>query len=442
MMQSATQKRLPLAGEMSLLFTANGLRVVTAQLPHTQAVSVGLYVGVGSRYESEKEAGASHFIEHMLFKGTQRRPTPLDVARSVEGYGGSFNANTGREYTLLWVKAPAPNFIQVLDLLADVLTGSRFAPDDIERERNVILEELTMTLDDPDDYVFVLANKLLWPGHPLGREVMGSEESVRALSRDLLLSFRRRHYRLNNVLFSVAGPLPPGEVLSQIEKVGVTLPDGEKPMFVAAPQLPEQPHLGVRQRPSEQVHFCLTLPGLSRNDPDRFALSILNTILGAGMSSRLFQTLREEAALAYSVESYTESFSDCGLFGVYAGVDAQKVTDAVLLVVQALDHLRQEPVSQAELTYAKANVRGHFLLQLEDSLNVMSLWGEQVLLHDQVLCPEGIIAHIEAVTADDVMAVARRLFDCHRLSLAVLGPVPDGESRFADLLCNVQAKFL
>ncbi len=330
----------------------NRLRILTATMPHTRSVSIAFFIGVGSRYETEAEAGISHFIEHMCFKGTAKRPTAKEISEVIEGVGGILNGGTDKELTVYWCKVAQPHFQLALDVLADVLLHSRFDPEDIERERQVITEEISTSKDSPSQRVNMLIDELLWPSHPLGRDIAGSEESVSAISQDLMLNYLAHHYQPDNTVIAVAGNMQHQEIVTTVSQaLGNWANQQPRPGYAAYHKQPG-PRLHVERRDTEQAHFCLALPGLSIFHPKRFTLDLLNVILGEGMSSRLFTEIRDKLGLAYHVHSYTEHFLDSGSVTVYAGVEPKNLQVAIKAILEQLDQLKQ-PVPQSELSKAK-----------------------------------------------------------------------------------------
>jgi predicted Zn-dependent peptidase len=411
----------------------NGLRILTTTMPHTRSVSIGFFIGVGSRYESDEQGGVSHFIEHMLFKGTAKRPTAREIAVAIEGIGGVFNAATGRESSLYWVKVAQPHLDIAIDVLVDMLRCSKFDPEEIDRERRVIIEEINLTLDTPPSLVHLLINELVWPNHPLGRDVAGTKESLSALGREGLLAYLKRHYQPSNTVISVAGNV---EHEAVVRKISAFLDDwtpGEAVSYRAAEDDQAEPRLRIHPKGTEQAHLCLSVPGFHRDHPDRFKLRLLNTVLGEGMSSRLFTEIREKRGLAYSIYSYVSGMHDTGAVGVHAGVDAGRIEDAIKAILAEWDRLRQEGVSGDELAKAKEFVKGRLLLQMEDSFSVAAWLGRQEVLSPEVLTVDEVIEAIDAVTAADIQRVAQDLFLGERLNLAVVGPFEDGQG-FRELL--------
>lgn len=414
----------------------NGLRILTTTMPHTRSVGLAFFVGVGSRYETDAQAGASHFIEHVLFKGTEKRPSALEIAAAIEGVGGVFNASTGREVTAYWAKVAAPHRSVAVDVLVDMLRHARFDPDDIERERRVIIEEINHTLDSPDQLVHLLIDRLSWPGHPLGRDVAGTRESVRALSRQELLSYMRHYYVPGNVVVSLAGQVEHQEAVEELARLLGDWSDGERRGFLPAHDDQSEPRLKVHYKETEQAQLCLSVPGLRRLHPDRFALRLLNAILGEGMSSRLFLEIREKRGLAYSVSSYISSLEDVGTVGVYAGVDPARIQEAIRAILGEWDRLRREAVSEAELNKAREYFKGRLLLQMEDTFSVAAWFGQQELMSpEEVLTVDQVVAEIDKVTTDDVQRLAQQLFNGRKLSLAVVGPFEEEKEFRESLQC-------
>jgi predicted Zn-dependent peptidase len=411
----------------------NGLRILTSPMPHAHSVSIGFFLGVGSRYETDEQGGVSHFIEHMLFKGTEKRPTAKDIAIAIEGIGGVFNASTSRELTMYWAKVAQPYLGVAVDVLVDMLLRARFDPEEIEKERRVIIEEINMIFDAPDDWVHVLINQLVWPDHPLGRGIIGTKESVGALDREALLAHLERHYGPTNCVISLAGNVKHEEVVVKLSSYLSSWPRGQVSPCEPARDDQAQPRLHVHYRDTEQAHLCFNVPALSRGHPDRFNLRVLNTVLGEGMSSRLFLEIREKRALAYSVVSYITALQDTGAAGIYAAVDPTRVQPAIQAMLGEWDRLRQERVSADELTKAKEFLKGRLMLQMEDTFSVAAWFGQQEILGPDVLTLDEAIARIEAATTEDIQRLARELFLQEKLNLAVVGPF-ESEEGFGDLL--------
>jgi predicted Zn-dependent peptidase len=404
----------------------NGVRILTVTMPQTLAVSVSLFVGVGSRYEPDDLGGASHFVEHMLFKGTERRPTARHLAEAIEGIGGYSNAYTDQDSTAYWAKVAAPHFAEAADVLTDMLRHSTFDPLEVEKERRVIVEEINMTMDAPDQWVGILLGHALWPDHPLGRDIAGTRETVSGLRRDQLVDHVAHYYLPGRTVVSVAGNITHQAAVGAIaERLADWSPAPARP-YLPAPSGPASPRYMVEDRPTEQGHLCLAVPGLPRAHPDRFGLTLLNAILGEGMSSRLFLEVREAQGLAYAVESSLSSLDDTGLLVVYAGVSPEHAPRATRSILAELDRLRREPVPEGELNKAREYVKGRLVLSLEDSGAVSGWYGRQALLLDQILTPDEVLAAYDAVTVADIQRLARTLFTDAGLCLAAVGPFGDG----------------
>jgi len=387
--------------------------------------------GGGSRLEDDRLAGVSHFIEHLFFKGTQRRPTSKEIADAIEGVGGFINASTDKELTAYWARVPSEHMNLGFDVLFDIVANSKLDPADVERERMVILEELRMYQDQPQDLVQNLFEELIWPDHPLGRDIAGTEESVTRLSRDDILEYADAHYRLPNLVIGAAGSLSEQETLAVVT-AGLSLRSdangGEVP--IAPPGL-AGPRVLVRRRDTEQAHICLGARAFSYLHPDRHALDLLNTVLGEGMSSRLFLNIRERLGLAYDVHSFTQKHRDTGYIGVYIGVEPKKAPDAVNAVVAELRALSDVEVSPDELARAKEFTKGRLRLELETTNGVAFWLTYQELLLGKIESIDEELAQVDAVTAGDVRRVAGEVFS-GALQMAVIGPFArDGAFRLA-----------
>jgi predicted Zn-dependent peptidase len=404
----------------------NGLRLVTAEMPHTRSVSLGFFIGTGSRYETDAQAGVSHFIEHVCFKGTASRPTAAEICTVIEGVGGMLNAGTDKELTIYWCKVAQPHFGSALDVMTDILLNATFEPAEIEKERQVIIEEINQSLDSPAQRVSMLIDELLWPGHALGRDIAGTRESVTALTRREMLGYLARQYRPNNAVLSIAGDIRHEEVREQVGRVTAPWKRGGPRLGYAPYRDGAGRRVNIEKRDTEQTQLCLALPGLSISDPDRFKLDLLNVILGEGMSSRLFTEIRDRLGLAYSIQSYAEHFLDTGAMGIAAGVDIKNLEVAVRAILEELGRFKREPVPDEEMTKARELFKGRILLRMEDSRNVSGWLGGQEILTGEILTVDDVVAIIEAITPEDLRAVAGKVLSGDKLRLAVVGPVdPD-----------------
>jgi predicted Zn-dependent peptidase len=410
----------------------NGLRVVSASMPHTRSVGVGFYVGAGSRYEGDEIAGVSHFLEHMLFKGTQRRPTAQQIAEEIEGIGGIMNAATDKELTVYWAKVGHQHVARCVDVLADALLHSTLESKEIEKERLVILEELAMTEDSPAEMVGLLIDEVLWPDQPLGRDAGGSPASVKAITRDDIRDYLGRQYVPENTVLSVAGNVEHRTVVDlATEHLGAW---ERGPFHGPYPAVDGQdaPRARLKSKKTEQTHLSLAVPGLSSTHPDRYALDVLNAVLGEGMSCRLFLEIRERLALCYDVHSYVSHFRDAGSAVIGAGVDPSKAQPALRAILDELTRLR-EGVPEPELRKAKEFIKGRIQLRMEDTQAVSSWMGGQELLRGEILAVDDVLEAIERITPDDLLRVAGDIFRPERLNLAVVGPYRSVD-RFAKML--------
>ncbi|MCJ7576810.1 MAG: insulinase family protein [Dehalococcoidia bacterium] len=400
----------------------NGLRVITSTMPHSRSVCLAILAGAGSCYETKEEAGISHFAEHLFFKGTERRPTSREITQDIEGVGGIINAGTDKEVTIFWCKVAGPHFSIALDVLSDLLLNSRFDTKDVEKERQVIIEEIHMNLDIPQQRVNMLIDELLWPEQPLGREVTGYKETVSSLTRERLLDYVGRRYMPNNTVLSIAGNIQHEEAMAQIEPRFDKWPAGELVTAYTTDDKQTKARLRIEPKDIEQAHLCLAVHGFSRSHPQRFTLDLLNTVLGGGMSSRLFMEIRERRGLAYDIHSYTEHFLDSGSFGIYAGVDPAKTETALAAILEELSKIRHG-IATSELTRAKELSKGRLYLRFEDSQNVALWYGTQEILVRQILDVDDVISIVDAITIDELQEVAQKILTDSELNLAVTGPV-------------------
>lgn len=402
----------------------NGLRVITSTMPHSHSVCLAILVGAGSCYESNEEAGISHFAEHLFFKGTQQRPSSKEITEAIEGVGGIINAGTDKEITVFWCKVASPHFRVALDVLSDLLLNSRFDEKEMEQERRIITEEINMNLDIPQQRVNALIDELLWPDQPLGREVIGYKQTVSSLTREQLLHHVARRYMPDNTVVSIAGNIEHEEAMAEIEPLFRKWAAGRPATGYAGSDGQTEPRLRIEPKDIEQAHLCLAVHGFSHSHPRRFVLDLLSTVLGGGMSSRLFNEIRERRGLAYDIHSYTEHFLNSGSFAVYAGVDPQKVETTLTAILEEVAQLKQG-VAADELTRAKELSKGRLYLRLEDSRNVALWYGSQEMLLQHVLSPDDVISIVDSITMDDLTDVAQEMLTDSGLNLAITGPLKD-----------------
>ena len=400
----------------------NGLRIVTSAMPHTRSVCISIFIGAGSRYEQPHEAGLSHFVEHLCFKGTEKRPTAKEISETIDGVGGVLNGGTDKELTVYWVKVARSHYLVALDLLVDMLRNSKFDPVEMENERKVIIEELNMSMDSPQSRVDILIDEVMWPDQALGRDIAGNKDTVSAISRQMVLDYLPRFYIPGNTVLSVAGDISHEEVVDSVAKAFGDWTVGVSGALFPAENSQDAPRLRAESRKTEQVHLCLSVRGVSHQHPDRFILDLLNVVLGEGMSSRLFLELREKRGLAYDIHSHVTYFRDSGSLAIYAGVDPKKLELTVEAVLSELMRLRDEPIPEAEITKAKEMGKGRLLLRMEDTRSVAGWMGGQELLNGKILTVDEVVAIVDAITASEIRRVARELFLTSKLSLALVGP--------------------
>jgi predicted Zn-dependent peptidase len=408
-----------------------GVTVVTEPMPSVRSATLGIWVGVGSRDESETEAGCSHFLEHLLFKGTSRR-TARQIAEELDAVGGEMNAFTSKELTCFYARVLDRDLPVAFDVLADMLVDARNAPEDVEAERQVVLSELDIHFDTPDDLVHSDFSEVVLRDHPLALETLGSFESITSMARDTVHGYYLDRYRPENVTVAAAGNVDHERIVALTDEL---LGDLGRPGGGATPRSAPgsfgEGEITVRHRPTEQAHVVLGVPGIAQRDEDRWALRVLNTLLGGGMSSRLFQEIREQRGLAYSTYSYASSYTDGGLFGAYVGTAPGKVDEALSLLRRELDRVADD-VAAAEVDRAKGALKGGTVLSLEDTGSRMTRLGKQVATGTDIVTVDEALQRIAAVELDDVRRVAGRVLGQPR-DLAIVGPfVADEADRFAD----------
>jgi predicted Zn-dependent peptidase len=408
------------------------MRVLTSAIPHARSVTVSVFAGVGSRYEQLETAGISHVVEHLLFKGTERRPAPEQISGAVEGVGGIMNAGTEQELTVYYCKVARQYMGDVLDLLFDMVRNSLVDPKEVKRERLVVVEELNMINDFPNQKVEAIIDEMLWPDHPLGRDIGGTRDSVMAMTRETVVGHVAQYYSPTNMVVSVAGNVDHDEVVAQVADLCGGWAPVDTPGWGPFTDEQDAPRFRMETRKTEQSHLAIALPGVSSTHPDRYALDLLSVVLGEGMSSRLFVEVREKRGLAYDIHSATGHFSDCGVLSIGAGVDPKRVYEAVETILAEVALLR-EGVPEEELEKAKRLSTGTMLLRMEDTRAVSHWMGGQELLLGKVLDVDEVVASIEAVTTDDLDRVAGQYLVTEKLNMAVVGPSRGG-ARFQRLL--------
>ena len=402
----------------------SGVRVATAEMAHMESVSVGLWVGIGGRYEPARLSGIAHFIEHLLFKGTRRR-SARQISQTVEGIGGYLNAFTGEETTCYYAKASHRHLDTLLDVLADMYLHPRFAAADIDKERGVIKEELLMYRDQPDHYVHELLSETLWPEHPLGRSLTGTVKTLDGMDRGALREFKRNKYVAANTIVAIAGHCEHDDIVGRVDKVLTLTGNGRSPGFQPARNAQRAPRLRFFTKNCEQSHLAIGIRGYSRHDSRRYALKLLSVILGENMSSRLFQVIRERHGLAYSIQSSTSYFADTGALLISAGLDTKRLPRALALTLAEMRKVSRQGPSAIELRRAKDYAVGQMWLGLESTANRMMWLGEHLLGYGRIPVPEEVERRIAGVTEDEIQKVAVDLFRDQRLNAAVITPSKD-----------------
>lgn len=401
---------------------SNGLRLITSQMPGMRSASIAFFFTVGSRYEQDELAGVSHFIEHMLFKGSRLYPTARHISEAIEGVGGTFNASTGKELTSYTARMPAEYLPAVLEVLADMVRYPLFDATELEKERSVIIEELSSTFDDPQEWIHLLIDETVWPGLPLGRDDAGTIETVSRLQRQQMLECLHTYYRPNALVLSIAGNIDSQQMIELAEKLFGSWQAQDVPAWRACFPPREVPPVRMIKKATEQTNICLSTLGSAYTSPDYFPCLLINGLLGDGMSSRLFQSLREEQGLAYDIGSYVNSYHETGTLVISAGVDPAHVDEAVQAIIAELSRLCTQPVSSDELERIKAYTRGGILLGLEGTQQVASWLGSQECLHNRIRDVDEVIAGVDAVTPADIQRVAQTSFAPEWRRLALIGP--------------------
>jgi len=411
----------------------NGLRLITIPMPQVESLTVIVGVGAGSRHETKNINGLFHFLEHMAFKGTKKRPTTLAIASEVDAVGGMFNAFTDKELTGYWMKLAAKHKNLAFDILSDILTNSLFKPEEIEREKGVIIEEINMYKDLPMQKVEMDFERLLYGDNPMGWFTGGEKENVRQIEREDFLACLKKLYYPQNMVLAVAGKITSDqsqklaiEFFSSLQKVG-------KKVTKAIKISQQKPRLNLTGKKTEQAHFCLGVPGFELSHPDRFAMDVLSNILGGSMSSRLWIQIRARRGLAYYVSCQPEFFTDSGYLLAQAGVHLEKIDEAIKVMLAEFAKLTIQPVRARELKKAKEMLKGRMILALEDSQTVASQYAAELLLEKKIRTPQQVMALIDKVTPDDIQRVAKKLLRPEKLNLALIGPYKD-ETRFKKLL--------
>jgi predicted Zn-dependent peptidase len=411
----------------------NGIRVVTEQIPTAHSVTIGFWVESGSRHEKLSLSGISHFVEHMLFKGTAKR-SALQIAKEIDSVGGVLNGFTSREYSCYYAKVLARKLPMAIDLLSDIVLHSVFDHEELEKERKVILQEIHMMEDTPDDYVHDLFSQNFWRNHPLGQSVLGTVESVNAISRDDLICFMGERYCGRKILICAAGDLDHNDIVDRIALAFADVPEGDlRPQFS---KVLLNSGISVEERDLEQVHLCLGTRALPQNHPNRFASYLLNSMLGGSMSSRLFQSIREERGLAYSVYSYLNCHSDSGALVAYSGTSQADALDVISLMLQEMKRFKETSVCQEELASAKEQLKGNLLMSMESTDNRMTRIAKNEIYLGRHLSLREVISSINRVRRDDIRRLAEFIFQDDYLHLQIAGKYSDAHRKATELTLN------
>ncbi len=418
--------------EKSIL--ANGVRVVSGPMTGVKSASLILYYEVGSRYENPVYQGVSHFLEHMLFKGTERRPDPLMISQAIESVGGILNASTGRESTNYWAKVPSTHFELAFDVLADIVCNSVIDETELNKERSVIVEEIRSVFDAPEDLVHDVIDEVIWGTQSVGRPIAGTEETVAAINRENMTRFWKRNYRPERMVVAAAGDIKHDEVVRLAEEhLGGLVAEDPADVLEPSKSVQTESRVQLVERDTEQAHLCVGLPALPYSTERRYVQGTIEAILSSGMSSRLFQEIREKRGLVYSVYGYFRPYQDVGQGVVYAGTDLERVEEATTAIIGELRKLRDDGVPEDELARTRELRKGRLLMGFEDSRSVASWIGSQELTYGEIKTPEEVMERIEKVTAADVKELSEELFQTDRMSLALIGPYSD-EAKFRGLL--------
>ncbi|MBE0556866.1 MAG: insulinase family protein [Proteobacteria bacterium] len=400
----------------------NGIRVISEEIDHVRSVSIGAWVEGGSRHETGLTNGAAHFIEHMLFKGTERR-SAFDIASAIDSVGGVMNAATGKELTSFYIKIPDYHLELAVDLLADIFTGSRFDQTEIGRERSVILQEIRMVEDTPDDYIHDFFERMFWRDHPLGLPILGTKERIEAFRRNDLLQFFETRYRGNRLVISAAGNCRHDRLVELVRRCFGSLVGSSPCEGTDAPAA--SPGRAVLRKDLEQVHLIIGSPAPSALSPQRHAAFLLNAVLGGSMSSWLFQEIREKRGLAYAIYSYLTSYRDTGLFGIYVGTGTEKVGEVLRLIREGTERFSAELLTETELRSAKELIKGNFLLGMESTDNRMTGLAKNEISFGRYVPPEEVVEKIDAVGPEEIRSLAGGLFRPGAMTIAAIGPIAE-----------------
>jgi len=391
-------------------------------MPYMKSIAIVFGIGAGSRYEVQKYQGISHLIEHMLFKGTNKRKSTLEISQVIEGIGGEINASTSKETTHLYAKVPQEQFKTAFNVLADIILNSLMREEDLRKEKNVIIEEIKKYQDIPEELVEILLDRIMWKNHPLGRSVLGDEKSVVNIQREDLLSYINTFYRPNNLVISVAGNIKVAEVILQVEKYFKIVGKSEVSNYLPAKDNQKNTRIGIKFKKSNQTHLSFGFPGISRLDPDKYSVDLLDIILGSGLSSRLFQEIRVKKSLAYDIHSFIQYFNDISSFNIYVGIDSSKLRETIQTILEELNKIKDNNLKEDELKKAKEMYKGALSLSLESTLSRAFWLGNRMLLYGKPSNFDEIKEKIEEVKIKDIQKMAQNIFTKDKINLSIVGP--------------------
>ncbi|MFA5148994.1 MAG: pitrilysin family protein [Candidatus Omnitrophota bacterium] len=414
----------------------NGTRCSARSLPDRDSLAIGVWLGVGGRYEPKKISGVSHFIEHLLFKGTKKRSAE-DIKQQIEGRGGAMNGFTSEEFTCYLVKVLNRDMENALDVLSDMVFNARFSPGDIKKERHVIKEEIKLYVDLPNHHVHDLLMELLWPEQALGRNLAGTLETVTSMTRDDIYGYKRKYYNPRNVVISACGNLDTAELFSCCDKYFGCAKDGNRASFKKADDAQRRPMLKILSKKTEQAHMAIGLRAFGRNDPDRYALTLLHIILGGNMSSRLFREVREKKGLAYEIGTSVKKLHDTGAFIVSAGLDNRNIAKTLDIIMRELNRIRTKDIGKGEFERAREFYRGQMLLGLEDTIDQMLWMGEHLSSKGDIPTPQEVVQKIASLTPDDVKRAAKRIIENSRLNMALIGTIDKSQEKEISKALNI-----
>lgn len=411
----------------------NQIKIVTETIPFVRSISFGIWVKVGSQNENEKTNGISHFIEHMLFKGTANR-NAKDIAEQMDAIGGQMNAFTTKQMTCYYTRILDTNFDKALEIMADMFLNSTFDEKEMTKEKKVIIEEINMYEDTPEELVFEIINKNVWDGHSLAYPILGSSENVESFTNKIVKSYYENNYAPENIIISLAGNFETSQMIEKIKIFFGKIKNKKSPRS-SVPSVKYKKSIAVKQKNIEQIHICLGFPGIKTCLEENYSLALLNTILGGGMSSRLYQKIREENALAYSLFSYNYAYETAGLFTIYAAINPAKVEKCIEVIINEIKNLKSDPITNNQLSKTKEQLKANYLMSLESSSSRMNSLGKSILSYNKILTPEEIIKEIDSVSIEQIYQLVDKIFIFDKISLSAVGK---NEYDFEEIIKNVQ----